>query len=87
VLAAGNQPQLSLPSFYGSPASFGMPLPSSAGLDQYASTMSSQPSWVSASSNLWGATGCWGAPGGLPDVLGRGASSVNSTGAVSLVIQ
>lgn len=63
-------------SFYGSPASFGAPLPSSAGLDQYASAMSSQPSWASTSSNLWGA------PGGLPgaEVLGRSAGGMNGTG-------
>lgn len=74
IPTAGQQPQLSLPSFYGSPASFGAPLPSSAGLDQYASAMSSQPSWASTSSNLWGA------PGGLPDTLGRGTGSMNGTG-------
>jgi hypothetical protein len=80
LLAAGHQPQLSLPSVYGSPVSFGAPLPSCAMLDQYASTASSQPSWVSASSNLWGASG------GLPDVLGRGAGSMTGTGAASVLL-
>lgn len=75
VPATGQQqPQLSLPSIYGSPASFGAPLPRCAGVDQYASAMSSQPSWASTSSNLWGA------PGGLPDTLGRVGGAMNGTG-------
>jgi len=74
-----HQHQASASSFYGSPMSYGganggvsggmAPHASSLGLEQYASAMSSQPSWASTSSNLWGIPG-GGLPGG--DGLGGG---------------
>lgn len=72
-----HQHQASASSFYGSPMSYGganggvsggmAPHASSLGLEHYASAMSSQPSWASTSSNLWGIPG-----GGLPGGDGFG---------------